>query len=133
MKVFYLSDILDKEGMIAENYFYAREPKNTPIQFLTQAQPSDKAIADWRAAIRATFVYGNQGINRMMILKEATSTHITTNDPLQKIIHSLSSDKKNVISNEAVKLTNDDCKPIKTTMQSEGELQIFGHGSVKDG
>lgn len=47
LKVYYLSNILDKEGMIDDKYFLVREPKTTPLQFLNQALPSDKAKAEW--------------------------------------------------------------------------------------
>jgi hypothetical protein len=133
LKVYYLSDILDNEGLIDDKYFYAREPKITPLQFPCQATPSDKAKADWRAVIRASFVYGERGINRMLVLKEPIPADTATADLLQQQLRVLSTDERNVIGKEALALTNADCVSLITTMQTGGKLRIFGDGSVKEG
>ena len=57
LKLYYLSDILDNEGLIDEKYLFAMEPKPLPLQYPHQAPPSDEVKADWRAAIRASSVY----------------------------------------------------------------------------
>ena len=65
----------------------------------------------------------------MMIHKEPATANIAINDPLPQKFSSLSTDERNVL----VQLTNDNCKSVIKTMQNEGELQIFGDRSVKEG
>lgn len=74
-----------------------------------QVEPSEQAKSDWRHVIRLAFINSDQGINRMLVLKEIESVSAQITDPLQQVYSTLSQDKKNVLGEEALSLTIDNC------------------------
>lgn len=129
----HLSEILDEDSNIDEDYSQVQKQKESTYVYPYQVEPNEQAKSDWRHVIRSAFIYGDRGINRMLVLKETESVSAQITDPLQQVYSTLSQDKKNVLGEEALSVTIDDCESVAATIRTGGEIFIYGHGSVKDG
>ena len=83
LRVHHLSEILDEDGNIDEDYFQVRKRKESTYVYPYQVEPSEQAKSDWRHVIRSAFIYGDRGINRMLVLKETEPVSVQITDPLQ--------------------------------------------------
>lgn len=92
-----------------------------------QIEPSSKAKEDQRNMIRAAFVYGERGINRMLAMKEMSQSTNDCQDPQQHEYSKLSEDKRNELGDETLSLGNSDCTSV---MKTEVTIRIFGDGSL---